>query len=32
MEFRDYLKIGIPLDLLVGTAGVFAIPLFWPFD
>lgn len=30
-RFGDYLKIGIPLDLLVGTITVLVAPWVWPF-
>jgi di/tricarboxylate transporter len=30
-RFSDYLKMGIPLNLLVLIAGTLFIPLFWPF-
>ncbi|WP_028583512.1 SLC13 family permease [Desulfogranum mediterraneum] len=30
-SFRDYLKLGIPLNLFVVLAGMAGIPLFWPF-
>ena len=30
-RFSDYLRIGVPLDLLVGTVAVIVIPLAWPF-
>jgi len=30
-RFSDYLRIGVPLDLLVGTVAVLLIPLVWPF-
>jgi len=28
--FRDYLRIGLPLNLLMLAAGTLLIPLFWP--
>ena len=28
--FRDYLKIGLPLNLLMWAAATVFIPLFWP--
>ncbi len=31
-RFRDYLKIGIPLDLMVAAVGILAIPMFWPLE
>lgn len=30
-RFTDFLKIGIPMNLLVGAAAVGAIPIFFPF-
>jgi di/tricarboxylate transporter len=30
-RFSDYLKLGIPLNLLVLLAGSLFIPVFWPF-
>jgi len=30
-RFGDFLKIGIPLNLLLWAAAVFLIPKFWPF-
>jgi di/tricarboxylate transporter len=30
-RFIDYLKLGLPLNLLVLAAGVVLIPRFWPF-
>jgi di/tricarboxylate transporter len=30
-RFGDFLKIGIPLNLLLWAAAVFLIPRFWPF-
>ena len=30
-RFSDYLKIGVPLDILLGTVAVFVTPLVWPF-
>ena len=30
-RFADYLKLGIPLNLLVIFLGTWAIPLLWPF-
>ncbi len=29
-RFRDFLKVGLPLDLLMCAVGVMVIPLFWP--
>jgi len=30
-RFSDYLKLGIPLNLLVLTMGSLFIPMIWPF-
>ena len=30
-RFGDYLRIGVPLDLLIGTLAVTLTPLVWPF-
>ncbi|SEM62440.1 Citrate transporter [Loktanella fryxellensis] len=30
-RFSDFLKIGIPMNVIVGAASVLAIPLFFPF-
>lgn len=30
-SFRDYLKLGIPLNIFVVLAGMFSIPLVWSF-
>lgn len=30
-RFSDYLKLGIPLSLLVVVGGTVLIPIFWPF-
>ncbi len=30
-RFGDYLRLGIPLDLVVGFTTVFLVPLIWPF-
>ncbi len=29
--FMDYVKVGLPLQLIMGIVAVFAIPLFFPF-
>lgn len=29
-RFRDFLKVGLPLDLLLAGVGMWLIPLFWP--
>ena len=31
-KFRDFLKVGIPLNVLYGVSSVLLIPLFWPFQ
>ena len=30
-SFKDYLKLGIPLNIFVVMAGMCTIPFFWPF-
>jgi di/tricarboxylate transporter len=30
-RFSDYLKIGIPLDLLCAVVAIVLAPLVWPF-
>ncbi|MFO7528388.1 MAG: SLC13 family permease, partial [Marinobacter sp.] len=30
-RFTDYMRIGVPLSLLVGVIAVTLIPVFWPF-
>ena len=30
-RFNDYWKLGAPLLLLYGLAGIFLVPLLWPF-
>ena len=30
-RFGDYWKLGLPLLLLYGLAGIFLVPFFWPF-
>lgn len=30
-RFTDFLKIGVPMNLIVGAASVLAIPVFFPF-
>ncbi|WP_054033891.1 SLC13 family permease [Desulfatitalea tepidiphila] len=30
-RFSDYLKLGIPLNLLVIVGGTILVPIFWPF-
>lgn len=30
-SFKDFMRLGIPLNIFVVVAGTFLIPLFWPF-
>jgi len=30
-RFSDYIRIGLPLNILLGIAAVLIIPIFWPF-
>jgi len=30
-KFRDYLRVGIPLDVLFAILAIWLIPKFWPF-
>jgi len=30
-RFSDYVRLGLPLSLVVGSAVLLAIPVFWPF-
>jgi len=30
-KFRDYLRVGIPLDVLLAALALYFIPRFWPF-
>ena len=30
-RFGDYWRLGLPLLLIYGLAGVFAVPMLWPF-
>ena len=30
-QFRDFVKIGIPLNLILAVVATFLIPRFWPF-
>ncbi|HUY91224.1 MAG TPA: SLC13 family permease, partial [Pirellulales bacterium] len=30
-RFTDYLRVGVPLDLLIGVITVILAPLIWPF-
>lgn len=30
-RFSDYVKIGVPLDILIGIVTVGLAPLVWPF-
>ncbi len=29
-RFKDFVKVGLPMDLLMGTVAFFVIPQFWP--
>ena len=29
-RFRDFLKVGLGLDILMGAVAVIALPWFWP--
>jgi di/tricarboxylate transporter len=29
-KFSDFLRLGIPLDIITGLVAVFVIPLIWP--
>ena len=31
-RFADYLKLGVPLTLVVMLVVMLVLPLFWPFD
>ncbi len=31
-RFSDYVRIGLPLNLLLGLVAIALIPLFWPFE
>lgn len=31
-SFRDYMKLGVPLNIFVVIAGTLLIPLIWPFN
>ncbi len=31
-RFSDYIRIGLPLNVLLGIAAVLIIPVFWPFN
>jgi len=31
-RFKDFLRIGLPLNVLAGTVAVVLIPFFWPFE
>jgi len=31
-KFRDYLRVGIPLDVLFAILAIWLIPKFWPFS
>ncbi|MFA5580407.1 MAG: SLC13 family permease [Paracoccaceae bacterium] len=30
-KFTDFLRIGLPMNIVIGTASVLLIPLLWPF-
>ena len=30
-RFGDYWRLGLPLLVIYGLAGVFAVPMVWPF-
>ena len=30
-RFSDYVKIGVPLDILIGVITVAIVPFVWPF-
>jgi di/tricarboxylate transporter len=30
-HFTDYLKVGLPMSLLIGVTSVLIIPVFWPY-
>jgi di/tricarboxylate transporter len=30
-QFRDFVKVGLPLDFLLAAVAVLIIPLVWPF-
>jgi di/tricarboxylate transporter len=30
-RFRDYLKMGVPMNLIVLLMGLWMIPMLWPF-
>ncbi|GAA0588444.1 SLC13 family permease [Caenispirillum bisanense] len=30
-RFSDFLKVGVPMNILVGITAVLVIPIFWPF-
>ena len=30
-KFRDYLRVGIPLDVLFAALAIYFVPRFWPF-
>ena len=31
-RFEDFLRIGIPLTLVIGALAVLLVPLIWPFQ
>lgn len=30
-RFKDFLRLGLPMNVVIGTVSVLAIPVFWPF-
>ena len=30
-KFADFLRVGVPMNLIVGITSILLIPLFWPF-
>ncbi|OPZ78793.1 MAG: hypothetical protein BWY78_00385 [Alphaproteobacteria bacterium ADurb.Bin438] len=30
-KFMDYVKAGLPMQLLIGISMIFALPIFYPF-
>ena len=31
-KFTDFLKIGLPLNLVMFLVGMWVIPIFWPLE
>lgn len=31
-KFADFLRIGVPMNIVVGTVTVLTLPILWPFD